>query len=204
VPVPTVYILTRTSRRPAAFNSCRISVLGQETSLAKIVHVIGTDRPSDTYFSGDIVVPLDPPHRKECFYNLYVNHMMNVAHRHGPGFFMVLDDDDRFACEDAIDTIFSRPIASGNIVLWRVQFKKRLIPERAYFGKPPVKAHISGIGYMAHTSHRRIGQWTIKPHGDFMGIRGLYEHLDPIWLKSVLTKTQDGRHKGRAEQAWSK
>ena len=97
----TLYILTRTSGRPAFFARMRETVKALAWP-GPVVHIVHTDDPRDTYIEGDIIVRGETlgPSFGSGFYNLYQNRLLNAIP--GQGWVHFIDDDDEYCAPDSL------------------------------------------------------------------------------------------------------
>jgi glycosyltransferase involved in cell wall biosynthesis len=98
---PPVYILIRTSNRPNFFRTLMESI--EKQTYPNIVTIVHSDNKKDTYVRGDIIVRSKPqPNKGRGFYNLY-NNVLLAAIPKTPGWFIFIDDDDRYHSAKAIE-----------------------------------------------------------------------------------------------------
>jgi len=99
----SLYILTRTSGRPAFFARCRETIKALAWP-GPVVHIVHTDDPRDTYVEGDVIVRGETlgPSFGTGFYNLYNNRLLRALPDE-PGWVHFMDDDDEYICPDALD-----------------------------------------------------------------------------------------------------
>ena len=97
----TLYILTRTSGRPAFFARMRETVKSLAWS-GPVCHIVHTDDPRDTYVEGDIIIRGETlgPSFGGGFYNLYQNRLLKAIP--GPGWVHFIDDDDEYLGPDVL------------------------------------------------------------------------------------------------------
>ena len=97
-----LYVLTRTAGRPQFFARARESV--RALDWPRVVHVVHTDDPRDSYVDGDIVVRAEchSPNTGTAPYNLYNNTLLKIVPKNA--WVAFLDDDDEYASAD----VFSR------------------------------------------------------------------------------------------------
>lgn len=98
-----LYILTRTSQRPAFFAKCRESVKALSWP-GPVVHIVHTDDPRDSYVEGDIIVKGETfgPSFGDGFYNLYNNRLLKAIPR-TEGWVHFIDDDDIYCAPDSMN-----------------------------------------------------------------------------------------------------
>ena len=97
----TLYILTRTSGRPAFFARMRETIKALVWP-GPVCHIVHTDDPRDTYVDGDIIVKGEcyGPSFGDGWYNLYNNRLLKAIPDHGWVHFM--DDDDEYLAPDVM------------------------------------------------------------------------------------------------------
>ena len=98
----TLYILTRTSGRPAFFARMRETVKALSWP-GPVVHIVHTDDPRDTYVEGDIIVKGEVlgPSFGGGFYNLYQNRLLKAIPNE-EGWVHFMDDDDEYLAPDSL------------------------------------------------------------------------------------------------------
>ena len=183
--IPCVNILIRTCNRPNYFADCMQSI---EMQTYKNINVIVStdDRISNEYtYKHDLIhVPLTriPRESKEHYpYNLYFNEMYKYCY---DGYILHLDDDDKLLTNDACEKIVN---ADANLLMWRVQFPGRLIPENV--GSEPKCRDISGIGFAVRKGLEK--NWKDEKCGDYEVISRLVQDVEPMWITDVLTGIQE-------------
>lgn len=97
----TLYILTRTSGRPAFFARMRETIKALAWP-GPVVHIVHTDDPRDTYVEGDIIIRGETlgPSFGTGFYNIYCNRLLK--HIPAAGWVHFIDDDDEYIGPDAL------------------------------------------------------------------------------------------------------
>jgi len=171
-------VITRTSNRPNYFKNCRESVLKQTIP---VEHITISD--SDESYMADLQLVLRVTKRDgEYPYNLYFNEAKDYIIS---DYVMFLDDDDMFTKPDSAEIILNN-LDEDTLLLWKVRFGMRTIPETVpgviEFGK------ISGIGFAYHKKH--WVDWQNKRGGDYLVIKELSEKLKVKWIDEVLTGLQ--------------
>jgi hypothetical protein len=166
-------ILTRTSNRPNYFKNCRESIKN-----TKHIVICDTD---EKYPKGDIILRVKK--REGVYpYNSYFNDAKHLVDE----YVMFLDDDDILTKEDSLD-IIKRHLEEDTLVLWRVKFGNKTIPEK--INVPIEFANISGIGFAYHVKHWI--DWKDVRGGDYLVIDELSKKLKVVWIDDVLTGLQN-------------
>lgn len=191
-----INIILRTSGRPNYFRKCLKSIVEQTYQHYRLWITVDDDY-TEQYVKGyglnyikvnknypsdmDLKIMEDHPGLRYCGYNLYFNQVLD---RIREGHIMYLDDDDMFYDNMSLETIAEN---LNGLVLWKVGFPGKTIPEPEYFGKKPEICHISGIGFAHPVTWRR---WDCFNCGDFRFVDKLYGEMEPKWIDQVLTKLQ--------------
>ena len=195
---PLINIITRTSNRPNYFNFCYNSVRSQ--TYKNINHIISVDNEETekyvkTYTNNYVVVnPIsenqieDLGNIKKAPYELYLNHLKDHIK---DGWIMFLDDDDKFISNGSVQKIVNHIKNDDQLMLWKVQFPNRTIPEDHYFNNKKIELnHISMIGFMYHKKYDNI---KFKPYygGDYFFIKELEKIIpNKIWINDIFTGLQ--------------
>lgn len=183
-------VLTRTANRPNFFAICRYSVLQQTISAH---HIVSTDDPGDTYPEADQVIQVERLVGRG--HNLYLNTMRLYVPVKSP-WVIIIDDDDHFVINNALEIIKNHIVTEDNIILWRVYAPNRgTIPDTRHFGKQPVFGQITGIGFCIHV--KNWVNWSNIAGSDFLVIDTLYRRLQPVWIDEILTAFQSGHGGGQ-------
>lgn len=113
--------------------------------------------------------------------NLYLNEMAKRAHT---GYITYMDDDDRYAADNALAKI-ARALEHDRLTCWSVRVNSTglVIP---YRGQKIEAGNISGIGIAFHRAHLEHAQWEPWRRGDYRVIANLSKRLEPHFVKDVL------------------
>ena len=185
-----INILTRTSNRPLFFRDCVSSVRSQTHSAVR--HIVGADDEASLNYARELVPdavrlhrsePEFSPHAFSAPYNLYLNTLMQEV---SDGWIHFLDDDDAYTGADSLAVLASHMRDENSLLLWRVQFPDRVIPQYC-FGHVPLLGDITGVGVAFHSKHRRYAQWDDVKGADHRVIERLFYVLEPIWIERTLT-----------------
>lgn len=193
-----VYILIRTSGRPNFFKTMMASIKTQ--TYPNIITIVHTDDPKDKYVEGDIIVRSDrrkylkpdgkPKHRG--FYNLYCNKLL-AAIPDGPGWYVFIDDDDKYTAPDVIERFVkgakpkyinvARADRGGGRV-WPKFWRKQMVFQTECF--------------MLHTIHKDRSRWPKTKGGDHKYTKKLTKMLPINWIENLIVcKAQSGKHRGK-------
>jgi glycosyltransferase involved in cell wall biosynthesis len=188
-----VNILTRTSKRPNFFKECVESVNSQ--TYGNIRHIVCADDQESLAYAKKMIpdaflVKKKPRLTKygtmHAPYNLYCNELLSKVEE---GWIMFLDDDDLFTSNKAIEKIMNFNPNNDDLLLWKVQFPYRVVPNASNFGKHIVCGDISGIGCMFHKDYIWAAQWDEVKASDYRMIQKLCMLVRRImWIDGILTK----------------
>lgn len=191
-------IIIRTSNRPIYFEKCIKSIKKHYPDA--ILHITIDDikdleyvskcgmsyryyiinRESVKNFCSKIIIKNTP-----FIYNYYFNIVKPFLY----GWCMFLDDDDELVSKPVFDD------NTNNIYLYKVDVGTEIVPNDTNFGKEPVLNNISGIGIIVHSS--KIVDWSPQRGGDYIFIKQIYDKCNPIWINTILSKTQTLGNFGR-------
>ena len=102
-----------------------------------------------------------------------------------------LDDDDCFAKVDSAKIIMDEFKKNpDNILMWLVDFKDKIIPQKEYWGKPPEIFHFSGIGFCHSLKYADGITWDNKTCSNYRVGRKLVDKHGAIYIPDLLTKIQ--------------
>lgn len=166
-----IRIITRTSRRPNAFQLCRYSVLAQKIpSNCTLCHHILFDNALDShYVQGDIVTPvqiISQTSERDFPANLYINTALAIHtwNEKAIDWNIVLDDDDMFLDPYAMYKITEHIISHKNcsLLLWNTQMDAETILP---LNKPWEHGNVPscGFAFKANSLHK----WEGVKSGDF-------------------------------------
>lgn len=194
-----INILTRTSNRPNYFINCFNNVKNQ--TYKNINHIISVDNDesekyvktqTDNYIKLNIPINPNPPiitGRRYAPYNSYLNDLRNQVK---DGWVLYLDDDDIFMSNSSLQKIVNHIDNDDQLLMWRVKFPNRIIPEDEYFNnKKVVLNHFSGIGFMYHSKYDKYSKWEVYSGGDYFFVDNLLKVIPNIkWINEVYTGLQ--------------
>ncbi|MFW6225772.1 MAG: glycosyltransferase family A protein, partial [bacterium] len=194
---PLINILTRTSNRPNYFRNCFESVKNQ--TYDNINHIISVDdditeeyvkKYTDNYIKVKRTGVKKPPVgvRRYAPYNLYLNYLKNQVK---DGWIMFLDDDDSFTNNDSLESIVNKIENVNQLLLWKVEFPGRIIPNNNIFNKKIIVLNnFSMIGFMYHKKYDDI-MFDDYSGGDFYFMKNLFPKIpNKIWVDEIYTKVQ--------------
>lgn len=166
-----IRIITRTSRRPNAFQICRYSVLSQNVpSNCTLCHHILFDNPLDShYVQGDITTPvrmISQTSEHDFPANIYVNTALSISswNEKKIEWNIVLDDDDMFIDPHAIRKITAYIASNENclLVLWNTQMNADVVlPSK----KPWEHGNVPSCSFAFRTN--ALHKWQGVKGGDF-------------------------------------
>ena len=187
-----VYILIRTSGRPAFFKACMDSVCSQ--TYKNIITLVHTDDPRDTYVTGDIIVKgvALPKQYGSGTYNLYNNTLLkNIPDQ--PGWIYFLDDDDVLYEPDSIEKLVSQCKKTHVNVCRVVRWNGTVHPA----GWKKQKTFQTEC-FMIHTDHKNVGRWWSELGGDHNYTEQLTDKLPINWIENLIVcKAQEGKGHGK-------
>lgn len=204
--LPICNILIRTNNRPIYFHDCMKSIDLQTYPNINVFLAVDSDHTKYhvPYKCYPVRVKTEevpkPDNWSEGYgvkfpWNLYLNKLLSKVKS---GLVMYLDDDDKFLSPYAVEKIMKEYKSGADFILWRVQYKARLIPNDMNFGKAPVCRDISGIGF-AHDSKANV-IWEGYKLGDFRIARDLWKTSKKIrHINETLTGMQDGAGFGQRQ-----
>jgi len=194
-----INILTRTSNRPNYFKECFNSIKTQ--TYKNINHIISVDNDeteeyvkqyTTNYIRVNIPIDSNPPvvnGRRYAPYNLYLNELRKQVKE---GWIMYLDDDDSFINNTSLEKIVSNIKNEDQLMIWRVLFPNRVIPDQIYFDRKEIKLnYFSGIGFMYHSKYDIHSQWDMYSGGDYYFVNKLEKIIpEQVWIDSIYTQIQ--------------
>ena len=214
-----INVLIRTSNRPKYFAECFKSVIDQtyikntkiivsvdnsstlnyvvRYPVDKIVDIRGYEIPKPNR-SKEIIVGRYRRKYSPAHWNWYFNLMMNECY---DGLIVYLDDDDKFTVPYALQMINDFIKTEDDLLFWRVQFPGQLVPNDKAFGKEPIPANISTIGFSFHTKYIEQAQWQPYSYGDFRVAHKLYNTIpNKIFIRQILTKVNRKKAGGHGKR----
>jgi hypothetical protein len=202
---PIVNILVRTSNRPNFFKKCIDSILNQ--TYVNINIYVSIDNDND-YTIKYPVYPvfvdknkkIEPVNSREDFgkvfpYNDYLN---DLQEKIKTGLILIMDDDDCYCDNKAIEKIVNEYKKGNDLIFWRVQISKgMIIPEPEKLGLEPELYKMSMIGFAYDSKYKP--KFLPYKRADYRVARKLWNEIDKIGtINQVLACTQDGAHYGQA------
>lgn len=187
-----VYILIRTSNRPNCFKTLMASIKFQ--TYKNIITIVHSDNPADEYVEGDIIIhgKMLPRTLGRASYNLYNNTLLKKIPK-GPGWFVFIDDDDKYASRTAIeqfvkaakpDHINVARADRGGGCIWPKYWKNQKVFQTECF--------------MLHTKWRNLGKWPAQKGGDHYYTKQITKKLPINWIENlIVTRAQMGKGRGK-------
>ncbi len=209
----TVYVLIRTSNRPAYFDRCIESVEKQRGLLGYSIEVIVGNDNNDEYCKryNPVLFSREPVDIDATFCNTYLNFRSIDTAKYFPfngylnkmlerctkqGWVIILDDDDYFTSKTSVSQMLEKVNSDQQVLFWRVNICGNIIPSDSAWGKAPQKRNISMIGFMFNTKYIPLIHIAPYKQADFRLAHQLYGMCDPIFLNKILTQT-DNEGQGR-------
>jgi hypothetical protein len=111
---------------------------------------------------------------------------------------MYLDDDDSFINNTSLEKIVSNIKNEDQLMIWRVLFPNRVIPDQIYFDrKQIVLNHFSMIGFMYNIKYDKNINFDSYSGGDYFFVNKLEKIIpEKIWIDSIYTKLQRTKSMG--------
>ena len=160
----------------------------------KIVHIVHTDDPRDTYVEGDIIIRGEslrdlPVSRRAGQYNLYNNRLLDAIP--GDGWVHFMDDDDEYAAPD----VFERLLQNADpekVIAGHVQRGRGIIP--AHWGTQ--ESFQTEIPVM-RVDIARDSRWPSCKGGDHIYNKPICRKYGIQWVEDVLIATsREGKGNG--------
>jgi len=123
------------------------------------------------------------------------NKYLDVMQRAVDGYIVILDDDDKFTRDDALD-IIAKNLEKDKLLVWKVDFNENGVKPSFSFGKEIKLYDLPGIGIGYHTQYVDHTDWTEWKRADYRTAKKLSEAITVKWLDEVLTGLQDQPHAG--------
>lgn len=197
-----LYILTRTSGRPAFFAACRASVKALSWD-GPVVHIVHTDDPRDLYVDGDVIVKGETygPSFGPGFYNLYNNRLLRAisTKAEAQGWVFFLDDDDRFLAPDSLAWLAGanrdvlhvcktrRKGVSKHCQIFPAQWKKQKTFQTECFA--------------VWSTIARKHEWWGQKGGDHHYTKKITHRTPVVWHDVIATEAQEGKGRGECADA---
>jgi hypothetical protein len=187
---PLFYVLTRTCNREALFAKCCESIAQQ--AFVNVRHVVGYDNEETKryvrqykhiYKNVDLIAKKGRLHP-----NQYIDTFYEQIEHSGPGWVMILDDDDQFMTNLALATLEPYTKNPNNLIVWMLYRPDKFIYPKDK--KKPVVGEIASCCYLYHTSKLAKGKWGGNAIGDFYFFQHLFSQTQPedvIYLDYPLT-----------------
>jgi len=195
-----LYILTRTSGRPAFFAKCRESIKAL-TWPGQVVHIVHTDDPRDTYVEGDVIIKGETygPSFGPGFYNLSNTRLLKAVPTAEPGWVHFMDDDDRYIAPDSMNWLHGenrdafhvcktrRAGVSKHAEIFPAQWKKQSSFQTECFA-------------IWSTIARKF-EWWGQTGGDHHYTKKITRKHPLVWHNVIVTEAQAGKGKGASLDA---
>jgi hypothetical protein len=174
---PIIYILTRTCDRPQLFKSCVNSILNQH--YPNLRHIVSYDNLTSYQYIKQYphihqMVDLTP-YKSKIHPNLYLDYLYDHILKQPPGWVLVLDDDDKFMTDHALNHVKQYLVDFKTIIIWMLYRADKFIYPQDH--SAPVVGEIGSCCYLYHTSTIHKGHWGGNAIGDFTFFRYLFHHV---------------------------
>lgn len=117
------------------------------------------------------------------FWNGYFNDLLR---KYAKGWIIYLDDDVKLIDKNVLDKISQYCTNPKNVIVWKYQFANgRVIPEKKFWGKQPMRKHID-TGCFCHHISQSV-HWVSLRAGDWRVISQLWNKgLNFKWIDQVM------------------
>lgn len=187
-----VYILIRTSNRPAFFSRMMETIKNQ--SYKNIVTIVHTDDPRDKYVTGDIIIKGHAygTNMGDGAYNLYYNRLLKAI-PNKPGWIHFIDDDDEYTDEYAIEKFVASSLKDHVNVCKVIRWDNKVFP-RHWRKMESFQTEC----FMIHTDFKNRGRWWGKKGGDHHYSRQLTKQAPINWIEDLTAcKLQECKGHGK-------
>lgn len=162
-----INILLRNTYRPKSFEICMNSILQQNYPNLNIICCYDDDRCKDYLISEkfpSVTMNIFPIKIKQqpFHYNLYCNTLIEKIEN---GWFLFLDDDDKFTSNIALHCINSSIESNNDIIFWKFKRPDKDIYPRCISDIKP--AQIASSTYCFHSNYKSLGKWKAHQLGDY-------------------------------------
>jgi glycosyltransferase involved in cell wall biosynthesis len=201
---PLINILIRNKYRPQEFERCINSVLKQEYKNWRVIIASDSDRgkeQADSYVeergrwieSYGLSVSQHVLYELPCYYNLYLNEMMQLV---TDGYMLALDNDDYLIDPQALSRIVPHLTGDGIICQFlrngRPKPNDRLIRERRI-----ERGRIGGGCLILHSKHKEVAQWDGEKGADYRYIKAVSEKVQLEFVPIVVQVAGNGGLNGK-------
>lgn len=173
---PLIYILTRTYRREQLFKSCVDSLLSQH--YPHLRHLVSYDDVETFQYLRQYshihkIIDLTSQKLLKMHPNQYIDCLYDVILSDNPGWVMVLDDDDCFTTNRALNYLQQFLIDPKSIVIWQLYRSDKMI--YPIDKENPMVGEIGSCCYLYHSSMIQKGFWKPGGIGDFSFFQHLFQ-----------------------------
>ena len=198
---PMINIITRTSNRPIFFAECQQSIQTQSYPNEFIRRFVTFDDEADLdgyiqQYNNLIVMEMDREKRKNQThfpYHDYLNEVIKYIGDNGPGWIVILDDDNQFTKNTCLDQIVKHIVDGGNdpkkFYVWKCQHSGRVVPSDNSFEKVPKAGDIHISCFIFHHSQAKLVNFEAKRGAESDVIAKLFNQLNCVWINDILTQT---------------
>ncbi len=179
-------ILIRTSSRPEYFKKCIDSILEQNFKGEINIFVSYDNDETYEYLKKylHVIKAFKMESNQDYGFNLYCN---NLLEKVNSGWIIILDDDDRFLSNRALEIISSYIKKDNQLIIWNF-----LRPDRIVRPKEEFKfSEIDTTCFCFHNSFKNKASWIAERGSDFHFFSNLGKetNLEKKFLNLVLTRT---------------
>lgn len=183
---PLINILIRVSR-PILFERCYDSLIEQTYKNWKsIIHYDIEDSKDYCFWTNANVNIFAKDHdkTKPFFYNLFLN---DVIAEVKDGWWMVVDDDDKFADKKSLERISKHLVDEDQLVICQMLRNGRPKPADMYMDKKAISRGRIGMPcFLLHSKHKDIARFEATEDADYRFIKAVSEKLKCKFVKEVV------------------
>jgi hypothetical protein len=189
---PLINILIRNKYRPQEFARCIKSVLEQEYRNWRVIIASDSDQgkvQADSYVVRDrwiesygLAVFQHVLYELPCYYNLYLNEMMQLV---TDGYMLALDNDDYLIDSQALSRIV--PHLTGDGIICQFLRNGRPKPNGRLIQQQRIeRGRIGGGCLILHSKHKNVVQWDGEKGADYRWIKAVSEKVQLEFVPIVV------------------
>jgi hypothetical protein len=179
-------ILIRTSRRPEYFNNCIQSILNQTFKGKVNVFVTYDNKETQEYLKKylHVIKAFKMESNKDYGFNLYCNNLLQKVEY---GWIIILDDDDQFLSNGALEIISSYIKRDNQLIIWNFLRPDRIVKPKEEF----VFSEIDTTCFCFNNKYKNKSYWKAERGSDFFYFDNLgrVPDLKKKFINLVLTRT---------------
>jgi hypothetical protein len=179
-------ILIRTSSRPEYFKKCIDSILGQNFKGDINIFVSYDNEETYDYLKKylHVIKAFKMESNQDYGFNLYCNNLLQKVES---GWIIILDDDDQFLSNRALEIISSYIKKENQLIIWNFLRPDRIVRPKEEF----VFSEIDTTCFCFNNSYKNKASWIAERGSDFhfFSNLGKKRNLEKKFLNLVLTRT---------------